>query len=98
MEDPDFFGYDINGAPVREDVTLTEITYCLDQPDKNQIKVQTYKNQFQDLFKKISATVQSVQLSTGSYERSAEFVEADDSERSKFLQGALSDAGTILEN
>ena len=39
VEDPEFFGYDDDGAPVREQVVLTEITYNLDQPEKNSIKI-----------------------------------------------------------
>lgn len=98
IEDPDFFGYDINGNPIQEAVTLSEITYSLDEPEKNSIKIQTYKNSFQDLFKKISATVQSVQYSAGSYERGAQLAESTTTERSQFIQSALNDASTVLEN
>lgn len=98
VEDPEFFGYDDNGAPVREQVVLTEITYNLDQPEKNSIKIQTYKTQFQDLFKKITATVQSVQYSTGAYDKAAQLADADNAQKSQYLQGALTAAGTILTN
>ena len=98
IEDTDFFGYDNNGNPIREPIVLTEITYNLDQPEKNNIKVQNYKSQFQDLFKKITATVQSVSYSTGAYDKAAQLANADNTEKSKFLQGALNDSGTILEN
>ena len=98
VEDPEFFGYDDDGAPVREQVVLTEITYNLDQPEKNSIKIQTYKTQFQDLFKKITATVQSVQYSTGAYDKAAQLADADNAQKSQYLQGALTAAGTILTN
>ena len=72
IEDPEFFGYDEDGNPIREDVTLTEITYNLDSPEKNTVKISNYKTSFQDLFKKITATVQSVQYSTGAYDKAAQ--------------------------
>ena len=43
MEDPNFFGYDSNGLPYREDVIISEVTYHLDSPDKNEITVQNYR-------------------------------------------------------
>lgn len=98
VEDPEFFGYDDNGAPIREEVVLSEITYNLDEPDKNSIKVQNFKTQFQDLFKKIAATVQSVQFSTGAYNKAAQLADANDTKKSSYLQGALNDASTILQN
>jgi hypothetical protein len=53
VEDFEFFG-----EGNREKVVVTEINENLDDPSKNQIKVQNFKNQFQDLFQKITATVQ----------------------------------------
>ena len=50
--DPDFFGDE-----EKEPVIITEIVENLDDRSKNQIKVQNFKNQFQDLFQKITATV-----------------------------------------
>jgi hypothetical protein len=52
-EDPEFFG-----EGVREEVIITELNENLDDPSKNTVKVQNFKNQFQDLFQKITATVQ----------------------------------------
>jgi hypothetical protein len=40
-EDPEFFGGDL-----REEVVITEIAEDLDDPSKNKIKVQNFKNQF----------------------------------------------------
>jgi hypothetical protein len=50
--DPDFFGSDL-----AEEIVLTEMVENLDDPSKNSAKVQNFKNQFQDLFQKITATV-----------------------------------------
>lgn len=98
VEDPEFFGYDENGAPIREQVVLSEITYNLDEPDKNNIKIQNYQTSFQDLFKRITATVQSVSFSSGAYDKAAALADANDTEKSAYLQGALNDASTILQN
>jgi hypothetical protein len=57
-EDGEFFGFDNNGYPKREEVIITEKSENLDDPSKNTNKVQNFKNQFQDLFQKITATVQ----------------------------------------
>ena len=48
----EFFGYSlIDGTtPYREEVVINEITAELDAPEKNSIKVQNYKTQFEDLF------------------------------------------------
>jgi hypothetical protein len=51
--DEDFFGKD-----KKQEVIITEISEVLDDPSKDSIKVQTFKTQFQDLFQKITATVQ----------------------------------------
>jgi hypothetical protein len=53
VEDNDFFG-----GNYRVEVVVMETSENLDDPTKNSIKVQNFKNQFQDLFQKITATVQ----------------------------------------
>ena len=99
IEDIEFFGYDQQtGYPYREEVVVTEITYNLDQPDKDNIKVQNYKNQFQDLFQTITASVQSVNYSSGAWDKAASFSNSSDAEKSQFLQGALNYADTVLTN
>jgi hypothetical protein len=45
IEDPDFFGTD-----TKEEVVIVEMINNLDRPEQNSMRVQTYKNQFQDLF------------------------------------------------
>jgi hypothetical protein len=52
VEDEEFFG-----TTDRIDVVVTETTVYLDDPTKDSIKIQNFKNQFQDLFQKITATV-----------------------------------------
>jgi hypothetical protein len=52
IEDREFFGYSlIDGTTLyREEIVVSEITSELDAPEKNSIKVQNYKTQFEDLF------------------------------------------------
>lgn len=90
-EDPNFFGSDI-----REEVVLTEIVEHLSSPEKNSIKVQNFKNQFQDLFQKITATVQQAQYRTGSYEKAVALSEANQQRKYQFLTDALAGASAIL--
>lgn len=90
-EDPEFFG-----EGKREKVTITELSENLDDPSKNQIRVQNFKNQFQDLFQKITATVQQTQYSTGSYEKAVALAEANQARKQEFLTDALDSASARL--
>ena len=84
VEDPDFFG-----TENKFEVVITEQNDYLDEPSKSTVKVQNFKNQFQDLFQKITATVQQTQYSTGSYEKAVALAEADVKIRGKFVTEAL---------
>ena len=84
-EDPDFFGQE-----GKIGVVITEQNFNLDDPSKSTVKVQNFKNQFQDLFQKITATVQQAQYNSGSYEKAAELVKANDKIKGKFVGDALS--------
>ena len=88
-EDPEFFGEDENGYPYREEVIIAEKVENLDDPSKHSVKVQNFKNQFQDLFQRITATVQQAQYSTGAYERAAALADAESGQNKKFLDKAL---------
>jgi hypothetical protein len=57
VEDPDFLGQDTKGNDIRVRVVITEMTENLDDPTQDNIKVQNFKNDFADLFHKITATV-----------------------------------------
>lgn len=92
VEDPDFFGTD-----KKEEIIITEISEVLDNPSKNEIKVQNFKNQFQDLFQKITATVQQAQYRTGSYEKAVALAEASDKRKNAFLIDALNFADAKLQ-
>ena len=90
-EDPEFFG-----EGKKEKVIITELSENLDDPSKNQIRVQNFKNQFQDLFQKITATVQQTQYSTGSYEKAVALAEANQARKQQFLTDALDSASARL--
>lgn len=84
VEDKEFFGEDF-----RVKVVVTETSDNLDDPTKNKIKVQNFTTQFQDLFQKITATVQQAQYSTGSYEKAVALAEASQERKQQFLTDAL---------
>lgn len=81
-----------------EPITLTEITYDLDDVSKNTFKFQNYRNQFADLFQRTAATVQQVQYASGDWAKAAGFAMDTSSDQAKFLQNALNDAELELAN
>lgn len=96
VEDGEFFGYDENGYPISTQVIISEKVEFLDTPDKETIKVQNFKDQFQDLFQKITATVQQTQYSTGAYKEAVALTEAKEGRNVRFLEDALSQATAEL--
>jgi hypothetical protein len=53
IEDVEFFGWVMKEGvqtPYKEEIVVTELSVMFDSPDQNQIKVQNYKTQFEDLF------------------------------------------------
>lgn len=96
IEDTDFFGWEYfeeNGVdastPVKETVVVTEVEWHLDEPEINIITVQNYKTQFEDLFQRISATVQSVEYNQASYARAASILDANGHINPSLLVGSL---------
>ena len=73
VTDVDFFGYDKNGSPYKQEVVISEISEVLDSQNSSTITVQNFRTQFEDLFSRISATVQTVQLKDQIYSRSENF-------------------------
>lgn len=98
VEDSDFFGSKSDGSPITITVICTECTYNLDSPDKDSVKVQTFKGEFADLFKKITASVQQVKFAQGGYKLAAELADSDTKSRSEFLQEALNYDKTTIDN
>ncbi len=97
VEDEEFFGYDEQGFPYKEEVVLTEITNELDDSSKDSIKVQNYKTQFEDLFQRITASVQQTKLLEGAYKRAVNRTKEDSDEAIQFLETALGDENLELK-
>lgn len=81
IEDVEFFGYvtkEFNGmsakTPYRMEVIVSERNQNLDDASKTTITIKNYKNQFEELFQKITATTQSLQYQVGEYTRAASVV------------------------
>lgn len=75
IQDTEFFGYiTVDGVktPYKEKVLVSEITSNFDTPENDSFKVQNYKTQFEDLFQRITATTQSLQYTTGAYNKAAD--------------------------
>ena len=102
IEDTEFFGwvYSQNGVrtPYREEVVVSETTIEYDSPEKNQIKVQNYKTQFEDLFQRMAATTQSVEYSTGKYNKVSNIVEPDGTISVTTLQNSIANNALTLSN
>ena len=100
IEDIEFFGWSlIDGTtPYKEEVVVSEITTELDSPEKNQIKVQNYKSQFEDLFQRITAATQQAEYHTGEYNRAAGVVEADGKISITTLENSFANNSLKLSN
>lgn len=93
IEDTEFFGY-VSGSdawktPYREKVLISEATSWFDSPEKDTFTIQNYKTQFEDLFQRITATTQSLQYSTGEYNRASSVVEGKGVINTETLQNSI---------
>ena len=100
IEDREFFGYSlIDGTtPYREEIIVSEITTELDAPEKNSIKVQNYKTQFEDLFQRITAQTQQAEYHTGEYKRAASIVEPGGNISASTLENSVANNSFKLSN
>ena len=92
IQDIEFFGYtNINGVktPYKEKVLVSEITSNFDSPENDSFKVQNYKTQFEDLFQRITATTQSLQYTTGAYNKAADSFTATGEINEETLQNSF---------
>ena len=80
-------------TPVQEEVIVSEIEWHLDEPDTNTITVQNYKTRFEDLFQRISATVQTVQRNENTYSKTTSILNSDGLISSSLLADSLSGMG-----
>lgn len=75
-------------TPVREEVVVSEVEWYLDDPSENSITIQNYKTQFDDLFQRMAAAVQSVEYNSASYSRAASMLD----------EGGFINAGLLLKS
>lgn len=100
IEDVEFFGWSLrdNKTPYREEIVVNEMVTELDAPEKDQIKVQNYKTQFEDLFQRITASTQQAEYHTGEYARAASIVQNDGTISTDTLQGSFENNSFKLTN
>ena len=107
IEDTDFFGWEWKSGlnysvttrtPIKEEVIVSEVEWHLDEPDLNIITIQNYKTQFEDLFQRINATVQSVQYNQASYSRAASILDSTGRINSTLLANSLNALGGLSYN
>lgn len=101
IEDTEFFGWQlIDGiqTPRHEEIIVNEITIALDNPEQNEIKVQNYKTQFEDLFQRITATTQSIEYSTGQYNKVSSIIQTDGTISPGTIQNSLANNAFVISN
>ena len=79
VEDTEFFGWSEVGGiltPAREEVIVSEVEWHLEEPENNVITVQNYKTRFEDLFQRVSATVQTVEYNEATYAKTSSLMDA----------------------
>lgn len=100
IEDTEFFGWEDKARriPARERIVVTELTTNLDQPDKNSIKVQNYRNHFEDLFQRITAATQNLEYHSGDYKRAADAVKPDGEIENTIMERTMATAQFVIAN
>ena len=96
IEDTEFFGYATEGKPYHEEVIVSEFVHVLDNPAKNVIKVQNFRTQYDDMFKRISAAVKNLEFNKGSYGFSSSFLNPDGTIKKDKLQASVDNASLVL--
>lgn len=89
VEDIGMFGINPKtGLPNRLKVLIAEVTENIDDESKNNIKVQNFTTQFDDLFQQVTASIQSLTFNENIYKRSSNFTSLQNIKNDS-LQGAL---------
>lgn len=96
VEDEDLFGVNKQtGFSNRLKVLISELNEELDTPSKNSITVQNFTTQFEDLFKQVTASVQSLKFNENIYKRSSNFTSLQNIKEDS-LQGTLNSNNLTL--
>ena len=105
VEDGEFFGYiqtadngRIYKTPIKEEVIVSEVEWNLDYPEENVITVQNYKTQFEDLFQRVSATVQTLQYNEATYPKISSVLGANGLIDKELLLKSWNEGGAIGYN
>lgn len=100
IQDEEFFGgryvdgvYTLN----REQIVFDEINYNLTDPSKNTYSVKNYKSNYDTFLQQMTAQVQSMQFSKGSYDRAAKAI-SNTGITSKVLNNSLKDNTVTISN
>ena len=97
IQDTEYFGYLADGiTPYKEKITISEITSYFDSPEKDTIKVQNYKTQFDDLFQRISTATQNLEFSSGKYARAANIINTDGTIKSSVIQSTFNSNADLV--
>lgn len=97
IEDTEFFGWIESGPgikmPAKEEVIVTEAEWHLDNPVENVITVQNYRTEFEDLFQRLNATVQTVQYNENSYAKTTSILNMGGTINQELLLASLNSIG-----
>jgi len=80
-------------TPIREEVVVSEVEWHLDDASENTITIQNYKTQFDDLFQRMAAAVQSVEYNSASYSRAASILDEGGFINASLLLKSLNELG-----
>lgn len=106
IEDTEFFGWSIKNisgigeikTPFKMEVIVSERTRDFDDITKSSIVVQNYKNQFEELFQKISAATTQLQYESGGYGRAAQAIKPNGEIELSTLELAMENNAFTLSN
>lgn len=97
IQDTEYFGYLPDGiTPYKESIFVSEVTSYFDSPDKDTIKVQNYKDNFDDLFQRIAAATQSLEFSQGKYAKAANVINSDGTIKSSVIQSTFDQNSNLV--
>lgn len=85
----EFNQYESYIRPAREEIIVSQVEWHLDEPETNVITVQNYKTRFEDLFQRLSATVQTVQYNEATYAKMTSLLDANGTINQNVLLASL---------
>ena len=99
LVDNDFFGIEKNNVQnYTFDVLITGIREYLEDGTKNQIEVRNYLTSFEDLFQRISAATQTLQLNEQTYNKAAYFTKEGTVDKDILQNTLLSNSLTLANS